>query len=152
VAARIISTLIVTVAMSALTLVIGHFVYDTHVRGATLGGLIVTLALGSATFTALGVGLVRCIKNAEAAPAVLNVTILPLTFISGIWFHFHLSTTLTDIAQVFPVRALADGLQHAFNPFTRGSGFESTDLLTLAIWLAIGIFAMIRFLRQPERV
>jgi ABC-2 type transport system permease protein len=152
VAARIISTLIVTVAMSALTLLIGHFVYNTHVRGATLPGLIVTLALGSATFTALGVALVRYIKNAEAAPAVVNAAILPLTFISGIWFHFHLSPTLTDIAKVFPVRALADGLQHAFNPFTTGSGFESSDLLTLAVWLAVGAVGMVRFLRAPDRV
>jgi ABC-2 type transport system permease protein len=152
VAARIISTLIVTIAMSALTLVIGHFVYNTHVRGATLPALILTLALGSATFTTLGVGIVRYIKNAEAAPAVVNAAILPLTFISGIWFHFHLSTLLTDIAKVFPVRALADGLQHAFNPFTAGAGFQESDLLTLAIWLVVGSVAMVRFLREPDRV
>jgi ABC-2 type transport system permease protein len=151
VAARIISTLFVTIAMSALTLVIGYLVYNAHVRGATLPGLIATLALGSATFTTLGVGIVRYIKNAEAAPAVVNAAILPLTFISGIWFHFHLSTTLTDIAKVFPIRALADGLQHAYNPFTTGSGFEGADLLTLAIWLLVGIVVMLRFLRHPER-
>jgi ABC-2 type transport system permease protein len=152
VAARIVSTLIVTIAMSALTLLIGYLVYNTKVRGATLPGLIITLALGSATFTTLGVGIVRYIKNAEAAPAVVNAAILPLTFISGIWFHFHLSSTLTDIAKVFPIRALADGLQHAYNPFTTGSGLEGSDLLTLAIWLVVGIAAMIRFLRRPERV
>jgi ABC-2 type transport system permease protein len=149
VAARVISTIIVTVLMSALTLAIGHFVYDTHVRGSTLPGLITTLALGSATFTALGVALVRYIRNAEAAPAVVNATVLPLTFISGIWFHFQLSRTLVDIAKVFPVRPLADGLQHAFNPFTRGAGFVDSDLLTLAIWLVVGIVGMLRFLRDP---
>jgi ABC-2 type transport system permease protein len=152
VAARIISTLIVTIAMTALTLVIGHFVYNTQVRGATLPGLAATLALGSATFTTLGVAIVRYIKNAEAAPAVVNAAILPLTFISGIWFHFHLSSTLTDIAKVFPVRPLADGLQYAFNPFTTGSGLKGSDLLTLAIWLVVGVAGMIRFLRRPERV
>lgn len=152
VAARVVSTLIVTLAMSALTLLIGYLAYNAHVRGATLPGLVATLALGSATFTALGVGIVRYIKNAEAAPAVVNAAVLPLTFISGIWFHFHLSSTLNDIAKVFPIRALADGLQHAYNPFTRGAGFKDSDLLTLAIWLAVGIVAMLRFLRQPERV
>jgi ABC-2 type transport system permease protein len=152
VAARIVSTLIVTLAMSALTLLIGYLAYNTQVRGATLPGLIITLALGSATFTTLGVGIVRYIKNAEAAPAVVNAAILPLTFISGIWFHFHLSTGLSDIAKVFPIRALADGLQHAYNPFTTGSGLDGSDLLTLAIWLVVGIAAMIRFLRRPERV
>jgi ABC-2 type transport system permease protein len=151
VGARIGSTAIVTILMTLLTLAIGHFVYNANVRGATLPGLLVTLVLGSAAFTALGVGIVRYIKDAEAAPAVINVTILPLTFISGIWFHFKLSPLLTDIAKVFPVRALAHGLQYAFNPFTTGSGFEGSDLLTLAIWLAVGVVMMLRFLHNPER-
>ncbi len=151
VGARIISTLIVTAALTVVTLGVGHFVYNANVRGSTLPGLIATLALGAGAFTALGVGLVRYISNAEAAPAVVNAAILPLTFISGIWFHFHLSSTLSDIAKVFPVRALADGLQHAFNPFTTGSGFEGSDLLTLAIWLVVGCVLMVRFLRNPER-
>ncbi len=152
VSARLASTAVVTIAMTAVTLAIGHFVYNAEVRGATLPGLLATLVLGSATFTALGVGIVRYIGNAEAAPAVVNITILPLTFISGIWFHFKLSTLLTDIAKVFPVRALAHGLQYAFNPFTKGAGFESSDLGTLAVWLAVGIVLMLRFLRNPEHV
>lgn len=151
-AARIASTVVVTILMTALTLLIGYLVYNTHVRGATLPALIATLALGSATFTTLGVALVRYIPNADAAPAVVNAVILPLTFISGIWFHFDLSPALVDIAKVFPIRALADGLQHAFNPFTAGAGFEASDLLTLAIWLLVGVIGMIRFLRAPQRL
>jgi ABC-2 type transport system permease protein len=151
VAARLASTGLITVAMTVLTLGIGHFVYNANVRTATLPGLLVTLVLGGAAFTALGVGVVRYIQDAEAAPAVVNITILPLTFISGIWFHFKLSPTLTDIAKVFPVRALAHGLQYAFNPFTKGGGFEGSDLLTLTIWLVVGIALMLRFLRNPER-
>jgi len=135
-----------------VTLLIGYIAYDTQVRGSTLPALIATLALGSATFTTLGVALVRYIPNADAAPAVVNAAILPLTFISGIWFHFDLSPALVDIAKVFPIRALADGLQHAYNPFTTGSGFDGSDLLTLAIWLVVGVAGMIRFLRAPSRL
>ncbi len=151
-AARIVSTVIVTILMTAVTLLIGYLAYGTHVRGSTLPALIATLALGSATFTTLGVALVRYIPNADAAPAVVNAAILPLTFISGIWFHFDLSPALVDIAKVFPIRALADGLQHAYNPFTAGAGFAGSDLLTLAIWLVVGVIGMIRFLRAPQRV
>ena len=50
------------------------------------------------------------------------------------------------------MRALAHGLQYAFNPFTSGAGFEGSDLLTLAIWLVVGVILMIRFLASPERV
>ena len=50
----------------------------------------------------------------------------------------------------FPIRALADGLEYAFDPRTVGSGFNAQDLRTLAIWTAVGVFMMLRFLRQPQ--
>jgi hypothetical protein len=56
---------------------------------------------------------------------------------------------LRHIAEIFPVHALADGLQYAFNPHTTGSGIRGSDAMTLAIWLCVGIVLMIRFLRQP---
>jgi ABC-2 type transport system permease protein len=151
VAGRIGSTALITGAITVVVLVAGNVAYGVSVRGSTFAAVLVTLALGSACFTALGVGIVRFIKSAEAAPAVINFLILPLSFISGIWFHAKLSAGLTDVAKVFPVRALADSLQHAFNPFTRGSGFEVSDLETLGIWLIVGVFLMIRFLREPAR-
>ncbi len=149
VAGRIGSTLVITAAMTLVVLAIGRIAYGVQVRVATLPGLLAALILGSACFTALGVGIVRYIKSSEAAPAVINFAILPLTFISGVWFHANLSTLLTDIANVFPIRPLAHALQYAFNPFTTGSGIEATDLETLGIWLVVGVFLMVRFLRQP---
>jgi hypothetical protein len=90
------------------------------------------------------------IRNADAAPAVLTVAILPLTFISGIWFTTdNQPAWLRHIAAVFPVHALADALQYAFNPHTTGSGIRGADVRTMAIWLAVGIVLMLRFLRQP---
>jgi ABC-2 type transport system permease protein len=56
------------------------------VRSQTLPGLLISLVLGAACFTALGIGIVRYIKNAEAAPPIVNIAVLPLTFISGVWF------------------------------------------------------------------
>jgi ABC-2 type transport system permease protein len=149
VAARISSTLLTTAMMTLVVLAIGRIAYGVQVRLATLPGLLAAVLLGSAAFTALGVGLVRYIKSAEAAPAVINFAILPLTFISGVWFHSNLSTLITDIAKVFPVRPLAHALQYAFNPLTTGSGIQADDLGTLAIWLVVGLCLMIRFLRQP---
>ena len=122
-----------------------------HLRASTLGALIGTLVLGTAAFTTLGIGIARFIPNAEAAPVVVNLTVLPLTFISGIWFPSdNMSKTLTDIANVFPIRPLADGLQHAFDPRTTGSGFVGHDLRTLAIWAVVGAWMILRFLRRPQ--
>jgi ABC-2 type transport system permease protein len=151
VAARIGSTVVIVLAMTVLTLGLGAAAYGVHVRASTLPGLIVTLVLGTAAFTTLGIGITRFIPNAEAAPVVVNLTILPLTFISSIWFPpTGMPKVLIDIAKVFPIRPLADGMQHAFNPYTTGAGFDGKDIRTLAIWTVIGVVLMLRFLRRPQ--
>ena len=151
VAARIGSTVIIVLAMTAVTVGLGAVAYGVHLRGSTLPGLIVTLVLGTAAFTALGIGITRFIPNAEAAPVVVNLVILPLTFISSIWFPpTGMPKALIDIAKIFPIRALADGLEYAFDPRTVGSGLNGHDIQTLAVWTAIGIFLMLRFLRRPQ--
>ena len=151
VAGRIGSTVVIVAAMATLTLASGAAVWGVHVRASTLPAVILVLLLGTAAFTALGIGIVRFIPNAEAAPAVVNLLILPLTFISGVWFVTDgMPHWLQQIAKVFPVRALADGLQYAFDPRTTGAGFRGSDLRSLLIWTAIGGFMMVRYLRRPQ--
>jgi len=151
IAGRIGSATLTTIVMSVVTLLIGRFAYGVHVRGSTLAGLVIAVALGTACFTSLGIGIVRFVPNADAAPAVVNIAILPLTFISGVWFDTDtISSFLRHIAEVFPIHALADALQYAFNPYTRGAGIEGSDVLVLAIWLAVGVFLMFRFLRASD--
>jgi ABC-2 type transport system permease protein len=149
-AARIGSTVLIMLTITVTTVGLGAIVYGVHLRGSTLPGLAVTLLVGTAAFTALGIGITRVIPNAEAAPVVVNLTVLPLTFISSVWFPTTgLPTWLKDIANIFPIRPLADGLQYAFDPYTHGAGLNGGDVRTLAIWTAIGIFLMIRTLNRP---
>jgi len=146
---RVGSATLTTIVMTGLTLAIGRVAYGVHVRGATLPGLVVALALGTACFTTIGIGIVRWIPNADAAPAVVNIAILPLTFISGVWFNtVHISAWLRHLADVFPIHALAAALQYAFDPRTHGAGFKGAELATLAIWFAVGIGMMVLFLRS----
>jgi ABC-2 type transport system permease protein len=151
IAARIISTILVMLAITVVTLALGVIAYGVQIRAATIPGLLVTLILGTAAFTTLGVGIVRFIPNAEAAPVIINLTVLPLTFLSGVWFPIsHLPKWLNSIAQIFPIRPLANGLQTAFNPFSHGAAVSGQDVKTLLIWTAVGIFLMVRFLRRPH--
>jgi ABC-2 type transport system permease protein len=150
IAGRIGSAALTMLAMTVLTLLIARVAYGVHVRAATLPGLLLALALGSACFTSLGIGIVRFISSAEAAPAVVNFAILPLTFISGVWFVTDgLAAWLRDLASIFPVHALAHALQHAFNPYTSGAGIDAGDMRTLAVWLVAGTVLMVVFLREP---
>jgi ABC-2 type transport system permease protein len=151
IAARIGSTTLMVMSISAVTLIIGAVAYGVHVQAATIPGLVLALIAGTAAFTTLGIGITRFIPNAEAAPVVVNLTILPLTFISSVWFPTStLPGLLRSIAGVFPIEPLANALQYAFNPHTTGVGVKVTDLWVLAAWTSIGIFLMIRFLRSPD--
>jgi ABC-2 type transport system permease protein len=151
VAARVGSTVLIVGAITIVTLGLGAVAYGVTIRVSTLPGLIVTLLLGTAAFTTLGIGITRFISNAEIAPVIVNLTVLPLTFISGVWFPTNgMPKALEDIAKFFPIRSLADGLQYAFNPHTTGAGLNGADIRSLAIWTVIGVFLMVRALRRPQ--
>ena len=150
--ARIASAVVTAAAVIAVTLLVGGLAYDVHVRPETLPGLVLALVVGTACFSALGIGINGLIPNADAAPAVVNGLILPLTFISGIWGDFGgIPAWLHRIAQVFPVQHLANSLQVAFDPRTAGPGIVGSDLLVLAIWGGMGVVAGLHYLRR-ERV
>jgi ABC-2 type transport system permease protein len=151
VTARIGSTVVIVALMTIAVLGLGAIAYNVHIQTGTLPGLIITLILGTACFTTLGIGVVQFVGSAESAPVFVNLSILPLTFISNIWFPTDgLPHALRVIAGIFPINALADGLQYAFDPRTTGSGLKGHDVSTLLIWTAVGIWLMVRFLRQPQ--
>jgi ABC-2 type transport system permease protein len=146
---RVGSTVVVSLLSAVVTLVLGSVVYGVDVPAEAVPAIAVTVLLGAATFAALGIACVQIIPNAEAAPVVANVVILPLTFISGIWYPTNGSPQwLVDVAKVFPVEHLAHALQTAVDPLNHGSAFAGNDLLVLAVWLVIGTRLALRFWRK----
>ena len=151
VGARIASALVIVSAATALTLILGVTAFGLTLRAQTVPGLIVTLTLGTAAFTTLGIGMTRFIPNAETAPVIINLVVLPLTFISNIWFPADdMPRVLDTVAKIFPIRALSDGLQYAFDPRRSGAGVNWHDARTLAVWTVIGVMLMLTFLRHPQ--
>jgi ABC-2 type transport system permease protein len=143
---RVGSTALTSVMMTVVMLVLGRVFYGVHLRAEAVPAVVLAVLLGAATFAALGMAAVSLIPNAEAAPVVANVLILPLSFISGIWYPLTGAPEwLADVARVFPVERLADALHVAFDPVNHGSAFAGNDFLVLAIWLAVGVRFAMRF-------
>jgi ABC-2 type transport system permease protein len=153
VAGRVGSTALTSVSMAAVMLILGRVFYDVHISAEGLVAVFLAVLLGAATFAALGMAAVSIIPNAEAAPVVANVLILPLSFISGIWYPMtDAPTWLLDLAKVFPIERLANALQTAFDPVNHGSAFAGSDFLILAVWLVAGArLAMIFWRRETAR-
>ncbi len=93
------------------------------------------------------------IPNADASPAIVNVSILPLLFISGVFIPMEDAPAwLNTFADVFPVRHFSSALLTAFNPFETGAGFEPVRLAVLAGWGAVGLVVALRFFSwEPRR-
>lgn len=142
------SSIVITFMLLFLTLGLGVVAFGVEFRSTTAAGLVVTLALGAACFCALGLAVSGICPNADAAPAIVNFSIFPLLFISGIFFPLDSAPHwLSSLAKLFPMQRLADGLQYAFDPRTRGLGFNGGDVLGLLAWTVAGSLLAFRLFR-----
>jgi ABC-2 type transport system permease protein len=105
------------------------------------------LVLGAACFCALGVAVASLIRNAEAAPAVVQLVAFPLIFISGTYLPIH-SSVLNQVTSVLPVRPFNQALM---GPFAEHSGFAWHDLAVLLAWGVLGALVAIRRFRWNPR-
>jgi len=105
------------------------------------------LVLGAASFCALGVAVASLIGNAEAAPAVVQLVLFPLLFISGTYLPIH-SALLNRISGWLPVRPFNEALLGAFAQHT---GVDWKALGILLAWGAAGALIAIRRFRWDPR-
>jgi ABC-2 type transport system permease protein len=138
--ARIIHSVLISVLLVVIVTAFGWLFYDVHLPGHTLPAFLVTLAVGAGAFCALGLAITGFVPNADAAPAVVNASILPLLFVSDVFIPLDKAPKwLVQFANVFPIRHFSHAMLTAFNPFERGSGFAGGDLAVVAIWGLIGV-------------
>jgi ABC-2 type transport system permease protein len=152
IASRALTSAILSVVLVIVIVIIGRLAYGVHLPGATLPAFVVGVAVGSACFCCLSFAAASLIRNQDAAQPIIQAITLPLYFISGVFVPTsQLSSTLRDVAKVFPVERLNDALFKAFDPVTTGAGFAGTDLLILAAWGVGGLaFALWRFSWAPR--
>jgi ABC-2 type transport system permease protein len=151
IAARALTSIVVSLGVMTILLLIGRFGYGVTLPTATLPGILLTAVVGSVSFCCLAFALTTAIKDEDAAQPTVQAIMLPLYFISGIFIpNVSLPTWLRDVAKVFPVQHLADCLHHAFDPATRGVGIVWSDIGVLLLWGAIGLaVALARFAWTP---
>ncbi|MGH2692754.1 MAG: ABC transporter permease, partial [Actinomycetota bacterium] len=126
--------------------------YEAEVPTRTLPAFLLTIAVGAASFSALGLALTAVIPNADASPAIVNASILPLLFLSGIFIPIQdPNAWYVTLAKLFPVYHFAEAMNAAyFAP--SGSGLEGTHLLILGAWgLAGVILSFLFFSWEPRR-
>ena len=102
--------------------------------------------LGLVTCALVGIALSAVPRSGKSATAVVIPIVLLLQFISGIYLQWSmLPTWLQDIASLFPLKWIAQGMRSVFLP----EGWESLEqngswnlpgvAIALGIWLVVGL-------------
>ena len=137
---------LISATLIIIIIIVGELIFDVRVPRNNLPALFIVLLLGTATFCSLGIAVASLIPNADASPAIVNASILPLLFISEVFIPMHNAPSwLNLIAQIFPVRPLSISLQEIFNPSASGLVIGMIDLLVLCSWLTLGIISSMRY-------
>jgi len=148
---RLVHALFVAVILVVITAAYGKFFYHASLpTGTSLMEFLVSLIIGSLAFCSLGFAITCVIPNADAAPAVVNASILPLLFLSGVFIPISSSAPawMLWVARVFPVRHFALSMDAGF----AGATFNWMDVVIVAAWGIGGFLVSARFFTwEPKR-
>ena len=149
--AGVLASIVVVFALQAVLLVaLGKVFFGTELP-AGVTELALTLLLGTAAMAALGVGVSGLIRSAEGASAVVNVIVLPMTFLSGGFGPTRdLPRFLQALADVLPLRHFIDAVRGVYldgdAPWAHAGA-----LAVVAAWGVVGVLLAIRrFSWQPR--
>jgi len=149
-AAAIASILAVFALQAFLIVALGRVVFDAALpaRPFSLGA---ALAVGGLAFAALGTGVAALIRSAEGSSAVVNVIILPMTFLSGGFGPTRdYPRVLQAIAAVLPLKHLIDAVQGIY--LDQEPVWEQGWALAIVLaWGLVGVAIAVRKFRWEPR-
>ncbi|MER6030907.1 ABC transporter permease [Streptomyces sp. NPDC001851] len=156
------SVLIVGMAMGSITVLLGAaalFVDGPlpHSPGGWLT-LVWVIALGLLAVVPLGAAIGAVLPNAREALAMIMLPVMALLVTSGAMFPIgRLPAAVRDVASVFPLRWMAQGVRSALLPDAAraaepsGSWQLPTVALVLAGWAVAGFLLAVPLLRRAAR-
>jgi ABC-2 type transport system permease protein len=145
IAAKLVTAMLFATAVSVLLMVLGATVGNVVLAIAQWVGLLILSVLGVIPFCGLGLMVGAAVKG-QAAPAVLNLIYVPMSFLSGLWVPLSvLPHTLVQLAPIWPAYHLAKLM-----PFALGEGDGSfwTHVLDLVGMSAVFFVLARRGLRK----
>jgi ABC-2 type transport system permease protein len=149
IAGRVGNSAVVALIMLALLSAIGRVFYGVAVPWSRAPEVLVTLIVGAAAFSCLGIALTAAIPSQDAAAPIVNALLLPLYFLSGVFIpDGELPNGVIDFADNFPVRHFFEAF---FDVYVNGSGIPWHDLVVVGIWGVGGLLLAIRYFRWVPR-
>jgi len=152
IAGRVGNSVVVAVIMLALVAALGRIAYGVEVPWERFPAVLITLALGAATFSCLGLALTAAIPSQASAAPITNLVIFPLYFLSGVLVpESEIPDGVLQVADAFPIRHFFEAFFTAWDPATVGAGFEWGHLAVVGAWGLAGLAIAIRTFRWTPR-
>ena len=150
--ARIFHAIVIAIVLVIICAAFGAIFYGATLPTSTLPAFALTVVIGAAVFSILGVAVTAVIPNADASPAIVNASILPLLFISNVFIPLENPPQWLDIVgKIFPVRHFADAMINSFFQLS-GNGLRTNDLLVMGAWGVAGLVIGIRRFQWEPKV
>jgi ABC-2 type transport system permease protein len=143
-AAWSIGTMLTGLASVVVMFAVAMPAFGVHIYADQLPAAIVSLLLGAACLSALGMAVASMVKTADQATPVAQLTLLPVSFISGVFYPLQGAPDwLIKLANVFPLHHMVVAFDGALQPDAPHHGW-SGDLWSVVVWTAIGLFVAVR--------
>ena len=147
----VLTSIMVVFALQAVSLFVLGKVLKSTPWPHNVVSLVLTLALGAATFAALGLALTGFIRSLEGSSAIVNVIVLPMAFLSGSFGPTrHYPQVLRAIGAVLTLKPLIDLINGIYL-----HGQQIWDrpraVAVLAAWGILGMAVAIRKFRWEPR-
>lgn len=140
----VISAIWVAFISTVLLLAIGILAYDVDIIYRRLHWVAIFFVVGVMAFSFLGLALASFVKTVRSAPAATNATILPLAFISGIFFTLDSAPEwIKIVGSIFPLKGFVEGFRAGF-----AESLDSVSFVNLAILVAWGVAGFIYMLKS----
>jgi ABC-2 type transport system permease protein len=152
--------LVLSITEVIMLLGVGKLVFGIPLPDASHWGTFAWLFLLSTSACGLlGVAVSAIVKHARTAGAILNVPVVALQFISGVFIHpiTQLPHWLIVVASIFPVKWMSQGFRYCFLPDSMkaleaaGQWELGRTALVLAAWTVIGLVLCLVTFRWTQK-
>jgi len=149
---QVITRLLVAVTQSAVLLGFGALIFKSHIYGNPLL-ILLTVLLGGIMFLGLGFTISGLSKTVDAVPAIANIIVFPMLFLSGIFFPTSsMPGWLQSVVTYLPLQPFAHAMREIVG---NGAGFMAikADLAWVTGWAIVLVaLAVITFRWEEKRM
>ncbi|XOV95048.1 MAG: ABC transporter permease [Bacteroidota bacterium] len=114
VASQLVSRLMLSAVEVLLLVGFTKWIFDVSITGSILAVILLVIA-GNVAFTGLAILIASRTANTQIANGLINLVVMPMMILSGIYFSYHnFPDLMISIIQFLPLTVLADSIRSVF--------------------------------------